>query len=142
MIRPVALLAVATVCVTACSLLQTLTTAERQQPHPIDIPTSAVVAPNAEVVKGEIRLDGPCLYLDSGGGEHYLPIWPLGFNALAGPRFLGLRNAPDDQMVFAAMSEQLELHGQSVDVPPPDAAVPIACANYMLFHVRTAFNRS
>lgn len=111
-------------------------------PHPVDIPTSTQVAPGEDVIKGELRLEGPCLYLLGRDDIDVLPIWPAGFNASAGPTFLGLRNGPDDELLFAAGSELLELHGGRVETPPPDARVPAVCAKYPLFHVREAFNRS
>jgi hypothetical protein len=93
-------------------------------------------------MKGEMRFEDPCLYLLGRDGVDVLPIWPAGFNASAGPMFLGLRNGPHDDLVFATGSELLELHGMRVETPPPDAQIPPACAKYPLFHVREAFNRS
>jgi hypothetical protein len=126
----------------SCSLLAHRTTADGQPPRAHRHPTSAQVPPDTDVITGELRLDGPCLYLQGRGGDDVLPIWPSGFNALAGPGFLGLRNGPNDEKVFAVGSEILELHGLRVETPPADARVPAACAKYQLFHVGEALNRS
>ena len=139
--RVLVLLVVATVIAASCSLLRTPTTGGGEPPRPIDIPTSALVPPDIDTIEGGIRLEGLCLLLD-GPGDDVIPIWPSGYNASSGSRFLGLRNASNDESMFAAGGEALELHGEWVDVPPPDTRVPVACAGYRLFHVREAFNRS
>ena len=119
----------------------------RDRPREIAIPTSAVPGATPDVVLGELRVDGSCLYLikieDNRQGPHLLPIWPPGYRAKAWSMGHGVYR-PDEwpDFAFVAGAERLELRGAFVDAPPPDAVIPPDCPALPFFVVAEAINRA
>jgi hypothetical protein len=116
-----------------------------ERPRQIAIPTSTVVPDGDEIVFAELQDDGTCLFVATRttGRPNVLPIWPAGFSAKVGPMDRLLFSGPDQESnAFVAGSELMELHGEFVDAPPPDAVIPAGCEGLPLFHVGEAFNRA
>jgi len=111
---------------------------------PVPIPVSAM-PPNGETtINGEMRVEGPCLFLlqrdRARGDPDVLPIWPVGFAAKGAADEGVLLTGPLGMAKDAVNSELLELHGAFVESAPPDAVVPPACVGFRLFHVARALN--